>query len=115
MSYKLKLLKHKISKELKALDEDFKLEDYINPKLNEIKVNTDPYEYVVLDNFFKEGFYKEICSFFDSVFEKGFAKENNNERFHPFLDVAYPYDGYVKSIYPFENKVSDILISSIYF
>lgn len=111
MNYKFKLLRQKILKELKALDEDFDIKDIINYELKDIEIREHPFQYVVLDNFFKEDFYKDICSFFDNVYKKGFAVENDNERFHPFLDVKYPYDGYSKAIFPFEHRAGDFFYS----
>lgn len=112
MNYKLKLLRQKIQKEVKSLDEDFELGAYINYSAEDVHILKDPYEHVVLDNLFTDSFYKEICNFFDSVFQKGLSEVHDNERFAPFLDVAYPYDGYVKAMYPFEHRVADFFYSN---
>ncbi len=112
MNYKLKLLKQKVQKEIKALDEDISIKEYIQYPAENVMTLKNPYEHVVLDNFFTDSFYKEICNFFDSVFKKGFSEVHDNEKFAPFLDVAYPYDGYVKAIHPFEHKVADFFYSN---
>lgn len=112
MNYKLKLLRQRVQKEMKSLDEEYVIQDYVNYTHENIHILKIPYEHVVLDNFFTDSFYKEICDFFDSVFSKGFSSVRDNERFAPFLDVAYPYDGYVKAIHPFEHKVADFFYSN---
>ena len=104
-----KNLRDTINKKYRALEELELIGDFISQKhsLDNIKVNTEPFEYVVLDDFLSPRAYEEVCNFFDKVKDRGVVETRDDDRLHPFLDVEYPYDGYVKSVFPFESFVAD--------
>lgn len=112
MLYKINILKTNIAKELKALDEEFDIEDFINHKSKDITRNYSPFEYVIIDDFFTKQAYNTLCAFFSDVYSRGVVNEDSDERLHLFNRVKYPYDGYVKPIFPYENSISDILFSN---
>lgn len=86
-----------VNKRYKALDEDINLSDYIQAHALDVKVNSEPFNHVVIDNFFKEDFLEELTHYYQTIFSKGLVDDDTEkERFHLF-EKKINYDGYVFS------------------
>jgi hypothetical protein len=84
-----------INKRYKALDEDINLSDYVQAHALDVKVNSEPFNHVVIDNFFKEDFLEELTHYYQTIFSKGLVDDDaEKERFHlseKTKKFSYPY------------------------
>lgn len=77
-----------------AAKEDIQLSDFSDVRPQDIKVITEPFPHIVVDNFFKPAVYEALCKQFNEIKARGLSTEKRGDytKFHAF-DVDY--DGYV--------------------
>ncbi len=111
LANKIYTAKEAVEKKQRALREDFPLHAYLTQQ--SIKVMEYPFPCIVVDNFFNEETYRNICTHFESVLEGGFSKIQTASQFHPFeySDKNYEYDGYVYAPWPKEADVLQLFFS----
>lgn len=86
-----------LNKRTKALEEDVDLSNYLQPEAFSVKPKTEPFSYIVIDNFLKPEFEQQLKKYYDQIFKKGLSSDvKDATRFHPF-DERINYDGYVFS------------------
>lgn len=107
----LRISKQTIDKRRSALKEDCNLQDYI--QATDFIVTASPFPHIVVDEFFKAEVYKRLWRHFQSVLERGLSQENDQTRFHPFLNLRgeYEYDGYVYTPRPGEDPTLNVFFS----
>lgn len=79
----------------KLAEENLPLEKYLQRADFKPEIVTEPFRYIVIDNFFKQEFVEDLSSYFNSLLSKGLSPDpDERSMFHVFKE-AYPYDGYV--------------------
>ncbi|OGC87994.1 hypothetical protein A2419_00815 [Candidatus Adlerbacteria bacterium RIFOXYC1_FULL_48_26] len=83
----------KLAKFALATKEDVQLSDFTDIRPKDIKVITEPFPHIVVDNFFKPEVYAALCEQFNEVKARGLSNEKRGEykKFHAF---DMDYDGY---------------------
>lgn len=84
----------KLAKFALATREDVELSDFSDVRPGDIKVISEPFPHVVVDNFFKPDVYDALCKQFNEIKARGLSNEKRGEytKFHAF---DMDYDGYV--------------------
>lgn len=84
----------KLAKFALKAKEDIQLSDFTDVRLEDIKVISEPFPHIVVDNFFKPEVYEALCQQFNEVKAQGLSNEKRVEltKFHSF---DMDYDGYV--------------------
>lgn len=92
----LRTAKLGLEKRKSALTENIDLSKYLK-STGPFPVLNEPFSHVVIDDLFTDDVYKGLLHHFNSVIERGFSKERDDTRFHPFLDLKgdFAYDGYL--------------------
>ena len=77
-----------------ATKEEVDLNDFTDVRIKDIKVESEPFPHIVVDNFFKPEAYQALCDQFNAIKERGLSKEKraDYDRFHAF---DMDYDGYL--------------------
>ena len=84
----------KLAKFALATRENVDLSDFTDVRPQDIKVISEPFPHIVVDNFFKPDVYEALCKQFNEVKARGLSNEKRGEytKFHAF---DADYDGYV--------------------
>ncbi|MFA5132147.1 MAG: 2OG-Fe(II) oxygenase [Candidatus Paceibacterota bacterium] len=112
----LRFLKIRIQKAKAAAQESLHIEDCLNTATNNeiIRHEKEPFEYVVIDNFFSEEIYEGLCAYVHNVKKRGFSESPSTTKFYPFKYVTGYLEKYGGYFYPprhNENKFMDIFFS----
>jgi len=100
-----------IKKRQKALYDPVDLHDYIeNENFNVI---SSPFPHIYVDNIFTKEVNEKLWRHFQQVLSRGFTKENDSNKFHPFLNLRgeYEYDGYLYVPKPDEEPALKVFFS----
>lgn len=111
----LRFLRLRIQKAIQISKEDIDMRRYIN-EVSEKKIMhcTEPFEYIVIDDFFTKETYEGIARYVESVKNRGYSEKPSANKFYPFKYVTGYLEKYGGYFYPpkyKEDPFSDIFFS----
>lgn len=100
-----------LNKRNKALEESISLAQYVQPHAFQVQVEAEPFNYIVIDNFFKPEFVESLTQYYNKIFSNGLGhKPQTPNKFSPF-EEKINYDGFVFSPEPTTSEPLHLFFS----